>query len=105
MLIEEKAEQRATIKLVIGQEFVLRKSSLLSLPLTEILPLLSLLYDCAKLETMTALIIACVARRSSQSRREKRTAKPRKRVGERSEPRGRSPTHFRGFAVRFSLLD
>ena len=47
--------------------------------------------------------VACVARRSSQSRREKRAAKPRKRVF----PRGslRSPTRFRGFAARFSLLD
>ena len=41
--------------------------------------------------------LACVARCSSQSRREKRAAKPRKRV--------RSPTLFRGFAARFSLLD
>ena len=32
--------------------------------------------------------LACVARRSSQSRREKRPVKPRKWVGERSEPRG-----------------
>ena len=32
--------------------------------------------------------LACVARRSGQSRREKRAAKPRKRVGEQSEPRG-----------------
>ena len=37
---------------------------------------------------IVVIVVACVARRSSQSRREKRAAKPRKRVGERSEPRG-----------------